>query len=83
MIIVTGRNTGIGYEIVKQLLLKNAKVYLAARSLEKAAAAIKRLEQETKKSAIFLQLDLTNLSSVRKADKTFFISGVEARYSLQ
>ncbi|KAJ7165742.1 NAD-P-binding protein [Mycena filopes] len=70
-IIVTGGNTGIGYETVKQLLLKNAKVYLAARSPEKAAAAIKSLEEETKKTAVFLQLDLADLSSVRKAAETF------------
>ncbi|KAJ7482828.1 NAD(P)-binding protein [Mycena galericulata] len=69
--LVTGGNTGIGYETVKQLLLKNAKVYLAARSPEKAAAAIKRLESETNKSAIFLQLDLADLPSVRKAADTF------------
>jgi NAD(P)-dependent dehydrogenase (short-subunit alcohol dehydrogenase family) len=51
--------------------MKNAKVYLAARSPEKAVAAIKRLEEETKKSAIFLELDLADLSSVRKAAETF------------
>ncbi|KAF7328394.1 Short-chain dehydrogenase/reductase family protein [Mycena venus] len=71
IILVTGGNTGIGYETVKQLLLKNAKVYLAARSQEKAAAAIKRLEHETKKTAIFLQLDLADLPSVRRAAETF------------
>ncbi|KAJ7921419.1 NAD-P-binding protein [Mycena leptocephala] len=71
IILVTGGNTGIGYETVKQLLLKNAKVYLAARSPEKASAAIKRLEEETKKSAIFIQLDLADLPSVRKAAETF------------
>ncbi|KAJ7459597.1 NAD-P-binding protein [Mycena galericulata] len=69
--LVTGGSTGIGYETVKQLLLKNAKVYLAARSPEKAAAAIKRLESETNKSAIFLQLDLADLPSVRKAAEMF------------
>ncbi|KAJ7675280.1 NAD-P-binding protein [Mycena rosella] len=69
--LVTGGNTGIGYETVKQLLLKNAKVYLAARSPEKAAAAIKRLEAETKNSAIFIQLDLADLPSVRKAAEKF------------
>ncbi|KAF7367063.1 Short-chain dehydrogenase/reductase family protein [Mycena sanguinolenta] len=71
VVLVTGGNTGIGYETVKQLLLKNAKVYLAARSQEKATAAIKRLETETKKSAIFLQLDLADLPNVRKAAETF------------
>jgi NAD(P)-dependent dehydrogenase (short-subunit alcohol dehydrogenase family) len=51
--------------------LKNAKVYLAARSPEKAAAAIKRLQEETHKSAIFLQLDLADLPSVRRATDAF------------
>ncbi|KAF7343514.1 Short-chain dehydrogenase/reductase family protein [Mycena sanguinolenta] len=69
--LVTGGNTGIGYETVEQLLLKNAKVYLAARSGQKANAAIERLEAETKKRAILLQLDLADLRSVRKAAEAF------------
>lgn len=32
VIIVTGGYTGVGYETVKPLLVKNAKVYIAARS---------------------------------------------------
>jgi hypothetical protein len=50
---------------------KNTKVYLAAQSPEKAAAVIKRLEEETKKSAIFLRLNLADLTSVRKAAEMF------------
>ena len=46
-------------------------MYLAARSPDKAAAAIKRLEGETKQTAVFLQLDLADLPSVRKAAETF------------
>ncbi|KAJ7204867.1 NAD(P)-binding protein [Mycena rebaudengoi] len=68
---VTGGNTGIGYETVKQLLIKDATVYLAARSEAKGMDAIKKLEQETKKSAIFLQLDLADLNSVRQAADFF------------
>ncbi|KAJ7624061.1 hypothetical protein DFH06DRAFT_1230305 [Mycena polygramma] len=71
VVIVTGGNTGIGYQTVKQLLLKNAKVYLAARSPEKAAAAIKSLEAETKKLPIFLELDLADLKKVRQTAETF------------
>ncbi|KAF7349829.1 Short-chain dehydrogenase/reductase family protein [Mycena venus] len=38
---------------------------------EKASDAIKRLEDETKKSAIFLRLDLADLPSVRRAAESF------------
>ncbi|KAJ7815309.1 NAD(P)-binding protein [Mycena olivaceomarginata] len=56
-------------------------VYLAARSPDKAAAAIKRLEEETKgKKAIFLKLDLADLSSVRKAAEGFL--ALESRLDL-
>ncbi|KAJ7743583.1 NAD(P)-binding protein [Mycena metata] len=71
VVLVTGGNSGIGYQTVKQLLLKNAKVYLGARSPEKAADALRRLEEETRKTAIFLQLDLADLSSVRRAAESY------------
>ncbi|ELU45063.1 short chain dehydrogenase domain-containing protein [Rhizoctonia solani AG-1 IA] len=70
--IVTGGNTGIGKETCKVLLLKNAKVYLAARSKARADEAIQWLERETNgKSPIFLELDLANLDSVREAAEEF------------
>jgi len=71
VIIVTGGNTGIGKETVKALLLKNAKVYMASRSRSKAEAAIADLERETGKKAIFLEIDLADLASVKKAAETF------------
>ncbi|KAJ7019505.1 hypothetical protein C8F04DRAFT_1051731 [Mycena alexandri] len=69
--LVTGGNTGIGYHTVKELLLKNAKVYLAARSEAKGAEAIQKLKGETGKAAIFLQLDLADLNSVRRVATGF------------
>ncbi|KAG9077246.1 hypothetical protein FRC06_009012 [Ceratobasidium sp. 370] len=61
-------NTGIGKETCKGPLLKNAKVYLAALSKAKANDAIEWLKNETNgKTAIFLQLDLADFSSIRKA----------------
>ncbi|KAJ7612679.1 NAD-binding protein [Roridomyces roridus] len=72
IVLVTGGNAGIGYHTVKHLLLKNAKVYLAGRSREKGTAAVERLEQETGgKTAIFIQLDLADLASVRRAATEF------------
>lgn len=72
VIIVTGGNAGIGKETCKALLNKDAKVYLAARSKSKADEAIEWLKQETGgKTPIFLELDLADLSSVRKAAEEF------------
>ncbi|KAF8176332.1 hypothetical protein K438DRAFT_1607472, partial [Mycena galopus ATCC 62051] len=66
-------NTEIGYHTVKQLLFTNATVYLAARSPEKAAGVINRLEAETRRTAIFLQLDVADLRSVRRAAEEFIL----------
>lgn len=49
----------------------NAKVYLAARSKEKAEKAIAELKEETGKEAYFLELDLASMASVRKAASEF------------
>ena len=69
--IVTGGNAGIGRETCKQLLLKNANVYLAARSHSKAQATIDELEEETGKRAIFHELDLSDLDAVKKSAQEF------------
>ncbi|TBU26107.1 NAD(P)-binding protein [Dichomitus squalens] len=71
VVLVTGGNTGIGYETCREMLKHNAKVYLAARSPEKAAAAIASLKEETGKEAIFLKLDLGSLASVKAAAQEF------------
>ncbi|KAI0733894.1 hypothetical protein C8Q72DRAFT_500583 [Fomitopsis betulina] len=71
VMIVTGGNVGIGKETIRALLDHNAKVYMASRSKEKADAAIKELQQQTGKEAIFLELDLSNLASVRKAAEEY------------
>ncbi|KAI0794521.1 NAD(P)-binding protein [Fomes fomentarius] len=68
---VTGGNTGIGKEIIKELLKHNAKVYMAARSRDKALKAIEELKAETGKEAHHIQLDLSSLASVRKAAQEF------------
>ncbi|KAJ6530779.1 NAD-P-binding protein [Mycena capillaripes] len=71
IILVTGGNSGTGYETVKALLLKNATVYLAARSPSKAKEAIAQLESETQKRAEFLELDLADLESLPRAADAF------------
>ncbi|TFY81395.1 hypothetical protein EWM64_g2622 [Hericium alpestre] len=71
IIIVTGGNTGLGKETIKVLLQHNATVYLAARSPSKAKAAIDELRDVTGKEALFLQLDLSDLKSVKESARQF------------
>ena len=61
----------LGLISLQQLLTHNAKVYLAARSAQKANDAITELENETGKRAIFLQLDLSDIPAVRKSAQEF------------
>jgi retinol dehydrogenase-12 len=69
--ITSGGNTGIGKEIVRVLLQKNAKVYLASRNVDKGHAAIDELKKETGKEAQFLEIDLCSLKSIRNAAEEF------------
>jgi retinol dehydrogenase 12 len=66
--IVTGGNTGIGYETTLHLALAGAKVYLGARSESKAAAAIAEIKSVHRTTQVeFLPIDLSCLDSVREA----------------
>ncbi|EIN10118.1 NAD(P)-binding protein [Punctularia strigosozonata HHB-11173 SS5] len=69
--LVTGGNTGLGKETCKHLLLKGGDVWFTARSASKAEQAIAELEKETGRQARFLQLDLSDLSSVKRSAEEF------------
>ncbi|ETW78254.1 hypothetical protein HETIRDRAFT_411342 [Heterobasidion irregulare TC 32-1] len=69
--LVTGGNSGIGKETVRALLSHNATVYVAARDRSKATAAIADLKRDTGKDAIFLECDLADMHSVKRATEEF------------
>ncbi|KAF7795538.1 hypothetical protein EIP86_006700 [Pleurotus ostreatoroseus] len=69
--IVTGGNSGIGKETVKALLAKKAKVYIAAHNQARCDAAIQELKTLTSNEALFLDLDLADLSAVKRAAQAF------------
>eukprot|EP01112_Ceratiomyxa_fruticulosa_P017451 TRINITY_DN5435_c0_g1_i1.p1 TRINITY_DN5435_c0_g1~~TRINITY_DN5435_c0_g1_i1.p1 ORF type:complete len:302 (-),score=62.86 TRINITY_DN5435_c0_g1_i1:119-1024(-) len=72
VVIVTGGNSGIGKSTCKILLSKGAKVYMAARSREKAEAAIKDIKELTGKDDIhWLKLDLADFASIKEAVDEF------------
>lgn len=80
VILVTGGNAGLGQETVFQLVCHNPrKIYLAARSSEKAGHAIVHIQQRLQASSpkrsgsmtcpeiVLSQVDLADFDSVRAA----------------
>jgi NAD(P)-dependent dehydrogenase (short-subunit alcohol dehydrogenase family) len=66
--VITGANTGLGYETAAALAAKGAHVVLAVRNLDKGKDAAHRIEQATPGAQVALQeLDLTSLAFVRAA----------------
>ncbi|MBX3182523.1 MAG: SDR family oxidoreductase [Polyangiaceae bacterium] len=66
--VVTGANTGIGLATAKELAALGAHVVLACRSRPKTEAAMDEIRAATPKARLsFLELDLAELSAVRRA----------------
>lgn len=67
VIIVTGANCGIGFEIAKAFARKGAQTVLACRNLEKAETAQAQIQAELPNACTeIMQLDLANLESIRQ-----------------
>jgi len=72
VVIVTGGNTGIGYETAKGLAKKGAHVIITSRNLEKGQQAVDKLKKETSNQKVeFLQLDNSDFKSVRNFAQKF------------
>jgi NAD(P)-dependent dehydrogenase (short-subunit alcohol dehydrogenase family) len=70
--IVTGANSGIGYETARALARKRATVILACRNLDKGEAAVRQITHENPAGqAVLMQLDLSDLASVRRFASEF------------
>ncbi|KAF9125481.1 hypothetical protein BGW39_007382 [Mortierella sp. 14UC] len=81
--IVTGGNTGLGYETALALAANGAHVFIACRDKTKALDAIDRIERECSETAPhlypkldFLFLDLADLRSVARTAQEFLSKGL-------
>lgn len=74
IVLVTGGNTGVGYETVKALYASSVAhvVLMGSRSLENADAAIKKLQAEVPDSTsevIPIQIDIEDDASIDRLNK--------------
>lgn len=65
-VIVTGGNSGLGFEAVKALALKGAQVIMACRSVSKGEEAKKQIAKFIPKADVtVMELDLTDMNSIK------------------
>ena len=76
-IIVTGANSGLGYQTSLELVKKGARVILACRNEEKGNLAASRISNQVPNAVLeVLSLDLSDLSSIR-----FFVKKFSEKYN--
>ncbi|MDX1379217.1 MAG: SDR family NAD(P)-dependent oxidoreductase, partial [Anaerolineales bacterium] len=72
VIIVTGANSGIGYEAAKEFARKGAQTILACRSVDKAQRALNQIRAEVPNAQVeIMQLDLASLKSIHSFTETY------------
>jgi NAD(P)-dependent dehydrogenase (short-subunit alcohol dehydrogenase family) len=71
-VIVTGANSGIGFQTAKMLALKGARVVMGCRNPEKSFRAIKKILRKNNGARLeFIHLDLASLHSIKMFAKEF------------
>uniref|UniRef100_K3WZY8 WW domain-containing oxidoreductase n=1 Tax=Globisporangium ultimum (strain ATCC 200006 / CBS 805.95 / DAOM BR144) TaxID=431595 RepID=K3WZY8_GLOUD len=76
VVVITGANSGIGFVAAREMVRKGAHVVIACRNEERGKAAVQKLESELQDAAQkgkveFMQLDVSDLSSVKKFSSAF------------
>lgn len=69
-VLITGANKSIGFETAKQLLQQGYYVYLGSRDKQKGSEAVSQLQAEGLQQVELLEIDVTNIESVKKARHT-------------
>ena len=69
MVVITGGNTGIGYETALDLAKRGATIIMGCRNVKKADRAADNIRTMTKGIVHVIPLDLGSLASVRNFAK--------------
>lgn len=74
--LITGANTGLGYETAFELAKKSAHVILAGRSMQKLSEACTRISAEVPAAKLSIEvIDLNNIEAVKSFAEGFAQSG--------
>jgi retinol dehydrogenase 12 len=74
--LVTGANSGIGRAMVEALATRGGRVVLAARSEERTRPVLDGIRAQRRSADVeFLQVDVSDLASVRRAASTYLATG--------
>lgn len=77
-VVITGANSGMGYESAKALAKVGAHVILACRSESKAIEAIDKIKNEIPKASLeFVPLDLVSFRSIENFVKSLKVNQVD------
>lgn len=72
IVIVTGANSGIGFEAAREFARNGAQVILASRNLDKAKDALQEIQGELPQAkAEIIRLDLASINSIQNFVKLF------------
>lgn len=65
-VVITGCNTGIGFETAKDLALRGGRIIMACRDMGRCEAAAKKIKDETNSNNVVCKiLDLSSFESIR------------------
>ena len=83
-VIITGGNSGLGFETAKKIAKdKDYRVILACRNPQKAEEAVRKIKEETgNENILSLQLDTASLASVRQFAKDYENLNIGRIYAL-
>ncbi|MHA2504507.1 MAG: oxidoreductase [Candidatus Kariarchaeaceae archaeon] len=72
IVVVTGGNSGIGYETVRVSALKGAEVIMASRSVDRAEAALAKIQKKQPDANIsIMRVNLVDLDDIKRFAEEF------------